>query len=285
VSPPLPDDPGRDRAPGTNPGASRHSIRTVVIGTGATNASLDRWLDDLAAALNDPTVNRHDLVRDQLWQLYDGRAFDPAVLEDERLPLATRVRLEGLDPRNASLEPEYYYDCDPERYAPRKPLIWFWTMFDRSPLGRNLHVGFRLRRLLASHVFASVGRNVKIFQGLEVTFGYGLEVGDDVIIHREVLLDDRGGIRIGNRVSISDYANVYSHTHAVADIHDITSEPTVLGAGVRIAYHATLLSGVTIGADSMVGAHAVVTKDVPPHEVWGGVPAKPIGRKDRGKAT
>ena len=50
----------------------------------------------------------------------------------------------SFDPRNASLEPEYYGDVDGQKYAERKPLIWFWMMFDRSPVGINHWLGFRV---------------------------------------------------------------------------------------------------------------------------------------------
>jgi galactoside O-acetyltransferase len=255
----------------------------VSVGTPAAVAAYDGWLARIEKALADPATDRFALARDLLWEIYEGRPYDERVLSDPALPLGSRARLESLDPRNATLEPEYYFDVDPDRYAERKPLLWLWTMFDRSVLGRNLHLGFRFRRLLAPHVFRRVGRNLKVFQGLEVTFGYNLEIGDDVILHREVLLDDRGGIRIGDRVSISDYANVYSHTHSIDDIHDVTCLPTVLEDGVRVTYHATILAGVTVGVDAMVGACALATKSVPPHTVVGGVPARPIAVKKRGR--
>jgi acetyltransferase-like isoleucine patch superfamily enzyme len=272
-----------EEAPGTDPGSARHSIRPVVVGTPAATAAYDAFLDRIQRALDDPGTDRSDLCRDVLWEVYEGRRHDPRVLADPSLPVGARARLENLDPRNATLEPEYYYDCDPDRYARGKPLLWLWTMFDRSVLGRNLHLGFRLRRLLAPHVFKRVGRNLKVFQGLEVTFGYNLEIGDDVVIHREVLLDDRGGIVVGNRVSISDYANVYSHEHSIDDIHDVTSEPTVLEDGARVTYHATVLAGTRVAADGMVGAMGLATKDVARHTVVGGIPAKPILVKRRGK--
>ena len=101
------------------------------------------------------------------------------------------------------MEPEYYADVDPERFARVKPLIWLWQSFDRSPLGGgNVHLGTRFRRVLAPHIFARVGKNFKCFQFVEFSFGYNLEIGDDVVVHRNVLLDDRGGITLGNRVSI-----------------------------------------------------------------------------------
>jgi hypothetical protein len=54
-----------------------------------------------------------------------------------------------MDPRNITLEPEYYAEIDLEQYARVKPLIWLWEMFDKSPLGENVHLGVRFRRILA----------------------------------------------------------------------------------------------------------------------------------------
>ena len=81
-----------------------------------------------------------------------------------------------------------------------------------------------------------------------------MEVGDDVVVHRHVLLDDRGGIILGDRVSISDYANIYSHTHSIVEQKDVTNARTVLEDDVRITYHATVLAGVRVGRNAMVGA-------------------------------
>jgi acetyltransferase-like isoleucine patch superfamily enzyme len=121
-----------------------------------------------------------------------------------------------------------------------------------------------------------LGKNFKCFQNVEFSFGYNLEVGDDVVVHRNVLLDDRGGITLGNRVSISDYANIYSHTHSIVDQKDVTNARTVLEDDVRITYHATVLAGVQVGRHAMVGANAVATKDVRPYHVNVGIPAKSI---------
>src|SRR6202041_2805506 len=87
------------------------------------------------------------------------------------------------------------------------------------------------------------GENFKAFQHVEFSFGYNLEVGDNVVIHRHVLLDDRGGILIGNNVSVSDYANIYSHTHSIVDQKDVTDALTILEDNVRITDHARGLAG------------------------------------------
>ena len=89
-------------------------------------------------------------------------------------------------------------------------------------------------------------------------------------------LDDRGCIRLGNKVSISDYANIYSHTHSIVDQRDVTDAMTRLDDGVRITYHATVLAGVHVGEQAMVGAMAVATKDVRPYHVYVGIPAKSV---------
>ena len=54
---------------------------------------------------------------------------------------------------------------------------------------------------------------------------------------------------------------------------------TVIGNDVWIGYEAVILSGVTIGDGAIIGTRAVVTKDVPPYTVVGGVPAKPIRKR------
>ena len=130
----------------------------------------------------------------------------------------TRAALLALDPRHVTLEPEYYHEIDPVRYARVKPLLWLWQSFDRSPLGGgNVDVGVRLRRILARHVFRSCGRNFKCFQFVEFSFGYNIEVGDDAVIHRHVLLDDRERIVLGESRLDSDYANVYTHSHDLVE--------------------------------------------------------------------
>jgi acetyltransferase-like isoleucine patch superfamily enzyme len=137
-------------------------------------------------------------------------------------------------------------------------------------------LGVRLRRLLAPYIFKRCGENFKAFQHVEFSFGYNMDVGDNFVVHRHVLLDDRGGILVGNNVSVSDYANIYSHTHSIVDQKDVTDALTILEDNVRITYHATVLAGVRVACNGMVGALAVATKDVRPYHVYVGIPAKSI---------
>src|SRR5687768_18278574 len=198
-------------------------------------------------------------------------------VNDPKLPAGIRLGLLSLDPRNVTLEPEYYAECDDAQFQKVKPLLWLWYSFDRTPLGgQNVELGVQLRRVLARHIFKSCGENFKAFQHVEFSFGYNMDVGDNVVVHRHVLLDDRGGIVIGDGASISDYANICSHTHSIVDQKDVTNAVTTLGPGTRITYHATVLAGVHVGEHAMVGAVAVATKDVRPYHVNVGIPAKSV---------
>ena len=230
-------------------------------------ARLERdWLDRISQALADADTDRALLCRRTLAELLAPQyaaSWEDAVA-DEKLPIGTRLSLAALDPRNITLEPEYYSDCDDAKFQRIKPLLWLWYSFDRSPLGgQAVDLGVRLRRLLAPHIFRRCGENFKAFQFVEFSFGHNMDVGDNVVVHRNVLLDDRGGIVLGNNVSISDYANIYSHTHSIVEQRDVTNA-------------ATVLAGVHVGTQAMVGALAVATKDVRPYHVNVGIPAKSV---------
>lgn len=252
-------------------------LRAVQVSDAAGHA-YDDWLAEVAERLAAPGADWYRLTRDILFDLwYPGHGDYDTLLNDARTTPAARAALLALDPHHVTLEPEYYADVDPERYARVKPLHWLWQSFDRSPPGAgNVHLGIRFRRLLAQHLFKRCGRNFKCFHFVEFSYGYNLEVGDDCVVHRHVLLDDRGSLTLGDRVSISDYANIYSHTHSIVDQKDVTNARTVLEDDVRITYHATVLAGVRVGRNGMVGANAVATKNVRPFHVNVGIPAKSI---------
>lgn len=252
-----------------------------------TRGLATEWLDGLSASLDDASTDRADLCRRTLTSLFFPQYADDweSAVEDTQLDEATRLSLASMDPRNVTLEPEYYADCDDARFQRVKPLLWLWYSFDRSPLGgQNVWLGVELRRILAKHIFKRCGENFKAFQHVEFSFGYSMEVGDNVVIHRNVLLDDRGGIVLGNNVSVSDYANIYSHTHSIVDQREVTNAATVLDDGVRITYHATVLAGVHVCEQGMVGAMAVATKDVRPYHVYVGIPAKSVRVKPNAPA-
>jgi acetyltransferase-like isoleucine patch superfamily enzyme len=245
------------------------------------------WLEDLDYQLDQASTDRALLCRKVLTELLfpDYAKNWETAIQDRTVPHATRLALASTDPRHITLEPEYYADCIQEKFQRVKPLLWLWYSFDRTPAGgQNVWLGVELRRVLAKYIFRRVGEKFKCFQNVEFSFGYNMEVGDNCVVHRHVLLDDRGGIVIGNNVSISDYANIYSHTHSIIEQKDVTNATTRLDDGVRITYHATVLAGVHVKEQGMVGAMAVATKDVRPYHVYVGIPAKSVRVKSNAPA-
>jgi acetyltransferase-like isoleucine patch superfamily enzyme len=244
-----------------------------------------RWieyLDDEFTKHKKPAL-RGEIVRDNLHQLMLGRPHGGKLNFTLTTELPFNVLQLSLDPANVTLEPEYYGDVDAKKYACAKPLIWFWQMFDRSPVGLNHWLGFRLRAMLGKHIFKKIGKNVKIFHGVEFSYGYNLTIEDDCVIHKYVMLDDRGELVIKKGTSISDYAAVYSHAHDPVDSGVVENRKTEIGPKARITYHAAVMAGVRIGEYAMLGAMGLATKTVGDHVIAAGIPAKQLKTKGEAK--
>lgn len=104
-----------------------------------------------------------------------------------------------------------------------------------------------------------------------------ISVGHDTIIGDRCFLDGRAPLTIGNHVGIASQVLIYN------DEHDINSPnygnsfgPVTIEDYVFIGPRAIILPNTKIGKGAVVAAGAVVTKDIPEFEIWGGVPAKKI---------
>lgn len=241
-------------------------LKPVEIGQDA-QATYNEFLRDLDARLSDPGTDRFELAAAVLAEIMYGRPLGQLRAD---APLAAL----NVDARNVTFEAEYYMATDTAAFTRVKPLLWLWKNADLTPVGQNPVLGIPLRRVLAGHVFRRVGRDFKCWQNVEFSVGYNMEVGDDVVVHRHVLLDDIGGIELHDNASISDYVNVYSHTHSVLDGPDVTLRRTVIGRGARVTYHSTVLAGSVISDDAMLATHALLRGDIPPHGIAMGVPAR-----------
>ncbi|GAC1421914.1 MAG: hypothetical protein NVSMB62_17290 [Acidobacteriaceae bacterium] len=173
-----------------------------------------RWLGFLNDEFTRGTSpeRRAEVVRDELYQIYLGRPHGGKGNTSLSSELASAVLIESLHPMNVTLAAEYQEGIDPAKFAPRKPLIWFWRMFDRSPLGLNHWLGVRFRCMLGQHIFAGMGKGVKIGPGVEFSFGYGLTIEDNVRIRRNATLDDRSGLVIPAGTLVEEYQRVSAET-------------------------------------------------------------------------
>jgi putative colanic acid biosynthesis acetyltransferase WcaF len=109
-----------------------------------------------------------------------------------------------------------------------------------------------------------------------------LVVGRNCAVGNRCVLDARGGITIGQNVNISSHARLQTAKHLIDDpdfVHDFS--PIVIGDRAWIAEGAAVLGGVSVGEGAVVAAGAIVTKDVAPYTVVGGIPARPIRERSR----
>lgn len=117
--------------------------------------------------------------------------------------------------------------------------------------------------------------------------GVKLILGSDSFIGDETMITGTPGtlVRIGANCDISSRVNIVTGTHHFSSdpsrcAGEGYGEDIVIEDGVWIGFGATILHGVTIGRGAMIAAGAVVTKSVPPYQIWGGVPAKLIRNRE-----
>ena len=123
----------------------------------------------------------------------------------------------------------------------------------------------------------SVTGDFSIYSGATVTVGEGasLSLGDGYI-NGDASISCFVDVRIGRGVAIGpELMLIDDDRHQLTGTRR-TSGPIVIGDHVWLGARVTVLKGVTIGDDAIVAAGAVVTKDIPPAELWGGVPANAI---------
>ena len=215
-----------------------------------------RWLQflDDEFTRHKSAERRGETVRDQLYQLYLGRPHGGKLNLTLTSELPGNILNLSLDPENVTLEAGHFADVDRQKYVERKPLLWFWSMFDRSPVGLNHWLGIRFRCMLGRHLFEHMGSGVKIYHGVDLTYGYNLRIEDGATIHQRVLLNDRGGITIGKGAVIGSFARILSHAHNRENYEKVTLLPTTIGANARIASHAIVLGGTHLGDGEAVGS-------------------------------
>lgn len=149
---------------------------------------------------------------------------------------------------------------------------------------------FKVRHFWYKRILGmEIGHNTSLFMGIYCYFyrpfyrtREKLRIGDNSIINRDCTLDTRGGIEIGCNVSISPEVMLITSEHLKDDPDfGIRDRPIIIEDYSWIGSRATILPGVTVGRGAVVAAGAVVTRDVPPFIVVGGIPARPISKRNR----
>ena len=129
----------------------------------------------------------------------------------------------------------------------------------------------------------NLGENSKIMAPLSGAALDKLVVGDNVFINSNCLAMARGGITIEDDVMLAANVQLLSNNHDEYNRNVLLCKPIRIKKGAWIGAGASILPGVTIGEYAIVGAGAIVTKDVADYEVAVGVPAKVVKTLDKEK--
>lgn len=142
------------------------------------------------------------------------------------------------------------------------------------------HIPFYIvRNIFYRLMLGKMGKQTGILMGVEIRKPKNIFIGNYVSINRKVLLDGRGGkLLIGNNVDIAQETNIWTLEHDVHDdFYKSKGSDVIIEDYVWIASRCTILPGVRIGRGAVVASNSVVTKDIPPMAIVGGIPAKIIG--------
>ncbi len=161
-------------------------------------------------------------------------------------------------------------------------------LFDRRVVAKKLFKEFNktsddeveLRREIMRKLFKKVGERVWLEPDFACEFGKNITIGNDVYINFGCTILDCGQITIGNNTLLGPNVSAYSANHSLDAeeriIGALIPKPINIGNRVWIGGGSTILGGVSIGDDSVIGAGSVVTKDIPSGVIAAGNPCRVI---------
>jgi maltose O-acetyltransferase len=140
------------------------------------------------------------------------------------------------------------------------------------------------RRSLLQDLLGGIGENVTIWTPFNCTYGENIYIGNHVFFNLNCMIIDNNKVEIGDHVMIGPGIQIYTAAHPLdAESRNKgweVTKPVTIKESVWIGGSAILLPGVSIGERSVIGAGAVVTRDVPPNVVVAGNPARIIREID-----
>ncbi len=153
------------------------------------------------------------------------------------------------------------------------------TMAKLQKMNTSVTTPEEVRAVIADITGTEPDDTLTLFPPFYLDFGRNLRIGKNVLIQQCCTFMDRCGITIGDGTFIAPKVNLITiNHHADPSKRDCTyGAPIVIGKNVWIGIASTVLPGVTIGDNSIVGANSVVTHDVPPNTIVAGSPARKIG--------
>lgn len=160
------------------------------------------------------------------------------------------------------------YNLGPRWLPNSDPLIFRWCKW--------------VRYILARGIIKKCGKNVNIQN--RARFGHNLEIGDNSGLGENCRIGS--GTIIGKNVMMAPDVIICTENHKYTkeSYEGCIKKPVIIEDNVWIGYRVIILPGVRVGRNAIIGAGAVVTKDVPPYAIVGGVPAKVLKLREDNKA-
>ena len=144
----------------------------------------------------------------------------------------------------------------------------------------TLDKSYESNKLIKS--FAICGENFSFQYPIVISGADNIQIGNNVSMAAFIHIWGQGGVKIGDNTLVASHVAITSLTHDVeSDLFSssLISKPVTIGENVWIGSHATILPGIEIGDGAIIGAGAVVTKNVASNTVVAGVPAVVIRRR------
>lgn len=173
-----------------------------------------------------------------------------------------------------------YMPLDMEYDECRRNLHILWDSVDRVPLGVNCAFAIPFRQILAKKLFKSCGDGFVANEGCRFNFANNIEIGENVSWNAGCYLDAKGGIKLGDFSMLTEYVKIFTHSHSEGDHMVREYNGVEIGDYAKVYTAATILPGVKLGTGAIVATGAIVTKSVEEFTLVGGIPAKPMRKRN-----
>ena len=163
-------------------------------------------------------------------------------------------------------------------------LLWSFGQYAQEALKITMELNTKyyppekVRELFSKLTASEIDETCFIIPPFYTEFGKNTKIGKNVFINSCCRFQDNGGIEIGDNTMIGPNVTIVTVNHVLNPKTRINAfvKPVIISKNVWIGADCTILPGVTIGENSVIGAGSVVTKDVPDNVVVAGNPAKLI---------